>query len=43
MGPNQVKSFCTGKENINKTERQPIGCLQYLQTSYLQMMKPRKG
>lgn len=24
MGPNQTISFCTGKENINKTKRQPM-------------------
>ena len=25
MGPNNIKSFCTGKETINKTKRQPTG------------------
>ena len=23
MGPNETKSFCTAKENINNTKRQP--------------------
>ena len=36
MGPNQLKSFGTVKEIINRMKKQPIHC------KYLQIMRPTR-
>ena len=42
-GPNQLRSFGTGKETISGMKRHPIGC-KYLQImrKYLQIMRPTR-